>query len=211
MKKFLKVTCLVFLSMSLFMSCAKKDILPEEDITVKESDENYEKGNLYDKRVKLFYDDNNIKYSSTTALTGALSKFNSTFGTTYYYAGRYFWNYSDDFGDITDACDHLKDNYPNNNYFGVAGACTRIETWENGGICDPHHFVIDWDYLGSSAKRKSCFLHEFSHIIPGMGNVRGNGKDCSSSLCVMTSRGVNCGSLTHCSNCKAIINGWLGN
>ena len=214
MKKFLKVTCLVFLSMSLFMSCAKKDILPEEDITVKESSENYEKGTDSDRRVKLYYDDYGIRYYAANALEDALDVFNSTFNKDFYMVSKSYWSHYAGFDDIYDAWEHLDDNYEYDSYFAVAGASNRINNDNphgNLGIVTNDHLVIDWKRLQSNYKRKSCFLHEFSHCVPGMGNVRGNGDDCSSSLCVMTAKGVNCGSLTFCSNCKAIINGWSGN
>lgn len=59
MKKFLKVTCLVFLSMSLFMSCAKKESIVEEmqDYSAAIEESLDEDGETADKSISMLYID----------------------------------------------------------------------------------------------------------------------------------------------------------
>ncbi|MCD4791904.1 MAG: hypothetical protein K8R54_01625 [Bacteroidales bacterium] len=203
MKKFLKVTCLVLLSMSLFMSCAKKDILPEEDITVKESSENYEKGDQDDRRVRLYYDDYGIKSAATTALSGALSAFNSKFGENFYISNKNYWSHNGNFDDIYDAHDHLYDNYRFDDYYAVVGFSNKITNLVGGnlGTQAKDHCALDYKRLSVSSKRlKSCALHEFVHCIP---NCRSN---CNVYWCVMSTSGILRGSTRFCVPCQERIN-----
>ena len=86
----------------------------------------------------------------------------------------------------------------------IEAFCENMGYSTGNGYSVDHHGVVDFDYLGSTKKRRACFLHEFTHCID---NCESNHKNSAGVVddtfkgCVMSCAGVKAGTLTYCPDC----------
>ena len=203
----------MFLAVPFQFGCEKEaELIPQEEeqiLVIEDENSSSTKGTLSDRRVKLYYDESGIRYAATTALQGALSIFNSCFGTSFYYQSRSYWTHSDDFLNIYDAHSHLEDTYPHDDFFAVGGVSGRITNIGAAGTQAGSHFVIEWDYYTNDTQRKAALLHEFTHNIPGARSNCLNGD--SYRYCVLSPVGVQRGILYYCTKCHPKVQAAVNN